>query len=58
MTPQEAKNILDAVKGGVDIPEEVILGCLHQTGDAVAWKEFADVDIAEFVEALRKSGFI
>ncbi len=57
MTNQEAQKLLESSKE-LPIHEDVILGCLHKTGDTVAWKQFADVDLEEFVEALRKSGLI
>ena len=57
MTQEEANKILEMSKSGL-IHEDVILGCLHKTGDTVAWRQFADVDLEEFVEALRKSGLI
>lgn len=57
MTQEEANKILEMSKSSL-IHEDVILGCLHKTGDTVAWKQFADVDLEEFVEALRKSGLI
>lgn len=57
MTNQEAHKLLESSKE-LPIPEDVILGCLHKTGDTVAWKQFVDADLEEFVEALRKSGLI
>lgn len=57
MTNEQAHKLLESSKE-LPIPEDVILGCLHKTGDTVAWKQFADADLEEFVEALRKSGLI
>lgn len=56
MTHQEATKILDMVKDGQPIPEDVLSEALFMTGDAASWLDIPCPDVAAFVQALREAG--
>lgn len=58
MTLQEANKLLDHAKDGAPIPAEVIEEALFMTGDAAGWIDFPCPQIEQFVESLRKGGFL
>lgn len=58
MTLQEANKILDHAKEGQPIPQEVVDEALFMTGDAAGWIDFPCPQIEQFVESLRKGGFL
>lgn len=56
MTYAEAKRILDMSKEGVEYPIQVIVEALAMCGDADHATQIPDLEMQEFVEALRQSG--
>lgn len=56
MTHQEATQILDKVKDGHHMPEDVITEALFMTGDAACWRDMPCPDVEAFVQALREAG--
>jgi hypothetical protein len=56
MTHQEARQLLDKVKEGQHIPEDVITEALFMTGDGACWRDMPCPEIEDFVKAMRESG--
>jgi hypothetical protein len=56
MTHQEAQQLLDKVKEGQHIPEDVITEALFMTGDGACWRDIPCPEIEDFVKAMRESG--
>ena len=58
MTHQEATQILDKVKEGQRLPDDVITEALFMTGDAACWRDIPCADVQEFVQDMRKAGLL
>ena len=56
MTHQEAQQLLDKVKEGQHIPEDVITEALFMTGDGACWRDIPDPEIEEFLGEMKKAG--
>lgn len=58
MTHAEAIKLLDMAREGQHIPPEVVFEALFMTGDAASWLEIPAKEVEDFVDALRRAGFL
>jgi len=58
MTIEEANKLLNMVKDGLAIPQQIIDEALFMTGERDSSHDNPDPDIEDFVAAMRQSGLI
>lgn len=58
MTIQEANKLLDMSKDGVSIPNGVLDEALFMTGERNSSHDRPDLDIEDFVAAMRQCGLL
>jgi hypothetical protein len=58
MNHADAVKLLDMVREGQPIPPEVIAEALFLTGDAAAWLDVPAPQVEQFVDAMRRAGFL
>ena len=58
MTYLEANRILDLVKKGAPVPEEIVSEALYMTGDGPIISDVPCPTFENFVQAMREAGLI
>jgi hypothetical protein len=56
MTHKQALKLLDLIKQGIDVPDDVISEALFMTGDGPILTELPNPEIEAFVQAMREAG--
>ena len=56
MTHRQALKLLDMIKQGIDVPDDVVKEALYMTGDGPILTELPNPEMEAFVQALREAG--
>lgn len=58
MNVEEASRVLDLVKAGYPIPDDLVTEALFLTGDGAVWQDIPAPDIEAFLADLRQAGLL
>jgi hypothetical protein len=56
MTHIQATRLLDLVRKGIDVPDDVITEALYMTGDGSILTELPNPEMEAFIQAMREAG--
>lgn len=56
MTHKQALRLLDMIKSGIQVPDDVVTEALFMTGDGPLLTELPNPEMEAFIQALREAG--